>query len=169
MYQSDFNKAILNEDDFDIYLNIGNLLHWIIMTEEWHKKHNNKRNKYENDKREKNMIDLIRAVRFANNSMKHNMIFQILHLNPTAVACGSNEAICGTFSSGTSQVIWNKIKGFNSKKPWEIQQYESYIKCLELKSIKSTLRPVVSFLKTETNDFLLAHTDNISSNGGNLL
>lgn len=169
MYEMELKRSIKKEDDFEIYLNIGNLLHWIIMTEEWHKEHNNKRDKYEKVKRKNNMVNLMRAVRFANNSMKHNMIFQILHLKPTAVACGSSGAICGTFSSGTSQVIWNKIKGFNSKKPWEIQQYESYIKCLELKSIKSTLRPVVSFLKTETNDYLLAHTDNISSNGGNLL
>lgn len=162
MYQSGLNKAILNEDDFEIYLNIGNLLHWIIMTEEWHKEHNNKRDRYENNKQKSDIVNLMRAVRFANNSMKHNMIFKILHLKPTAVACGSSEAICGTFSSGTSQVIWNKIRGFNSKKPWELKQHESYIECLELKSIKSTLSPVVNFLKDTTADYLSRHADNIS-------
>lgn len=154
MYQSGLNKAILNEDDFGIYLNIGNLLHWIIMTEEWHKDHNNVRDSYNRNKRNHNIIDLMKAIRFANNSMKHNMIFKKLHLMPTGVSCGSDEAICGTFYCGTDEVFWNSITGFNSNKPWEIDQYRCYNEHLKLKNVLNTLEPVVKFLKIETDNYL---------------
>lgn len=154
MYEVELKESIKGEDDFKIYLNIGNLLHWIIMTEEWHRKHNSKKYKYERN----NISGLMEAIRFANNSMKHNMIFKRIHLNPTAIPCGSEEAICGTFSCGTDEVLWNSVIGFKSNIPWRIEQYNCYNKHLKLKNIIDSLAPVIKFLKLETDSYLITNS-----------
>lgn len=140
------------EDNFEIYLNLANLLHWIIMTEEWHKKHNPN---YNLSKIEKNVSELMNAIRFANNSMKHNMIFKKLHQNPTAVRCGSSRAVCGTFYTAAGEVIWLDIsKDFKNKPKWQKEQYIDYSNHLKFKPIRSSLKPALVFIEKESNKLL---------------
>lgn len=132
------------------------------MTEEWHKRHNKR---YEKDKKNDNMVELMGSIRFANNSMKHNMMFRRLHLMPTAVYCGSPEAITGTFYCGTDEVLWNEIKYIEQKKksrkkkqydPDETRKkfYNYYNECFKLKNVIETLEPAIKFLINETDVYL---------------
>lgn len=154
IYQSDLKKAIVKKDDFEIYLNLGNLLHWIIMTEEWHKVYNNRKDKYENNKKQKNMEGMMKAIRFANNSMKHNMMFRNLHITPNPVRYGSPQAICGTFYCRSEEVLWNNVANFKPRNNREQEQYECYNEYLRIKNVVNTLDLVVEFLIEETADYI---------------
>lgn len=141
IYQRDLKDSIKNKSNFDIYINLSNILHWIIMTEELLKEYN--KENYIKKRNENNKDTLMEGLRFANNSMKHDMVFSSMHTKSPAIACGSQEAICGTFSVGSGHIVWSEIKlrkGTNKK------QYKCYNEKLKYRNIMESLDKAVDFL-----------------------
>lgn len=142
IYQTDLKESIKNKSKFDIYINLGNILHWIIMTEELLKEYNGEN--YTKKRSENDMDPLMEGLRFANNSMKHDMVFSSMHALSPVVACGSEEAICGTFYAGSGHIVWSEIK---VRKKTNKTRYRYYNEELKHRNIMESLDRAVDFLK----------------------
>lgn len=91
------------------------------------------------------MSDIMKSIRFANNSMKHNMIFNKMHTISSVATCGT-DAICGTFSTGSGDIYWSKIKGIKSTDSRKINQYKCYNKTFKSNEITHFLNKAIEFL-----------------------
>lgn len=131
LYQTYLKQSIKDKNNFDIYINLGNILHWIIMTEEMLKEKYSKED-YEKKRSESDMEPLMEGLRFANNSMKHDMMFSRIHASSPGITCGSESAICGTFATGSGHIVWSEI---NLRKKTNKKQYKYYNEKLRYKNI----------------------------------
>ena len=146
-------EAIGNFDRREIYKYIGELLLWIITTEEWHLKHNE--NSYtESKQNEGNQI--ISGLRAAYNLVKHNMLFDYLHTESNGLYAGEN-VFCGMGLYCTSPtIIWDYFDSSIHELKYE-KQAESYKKYLSGRNMILTFEKAVRFLEEENNKILNQH------------
>src|SRR5690625_494902 len=105
-YETAFERlksAIREENNNEVYASVGELLLWILTTEEFHFEHNIQYNTNKNYNR--NAL-IIYGLRHAYNMVKHNMEF--LSLFKKEIYGGFNSGMFNTqrFSSGTIEYRW---------------------------------------------------------------
>lgn len=141
---SSFKKlenAVSKLNDQEIYTAIGELLLWVVTTDDWHRKNG----EYDYKKRmekDKNGVILL-GMRHAFNSLKHNMsIFQIHDKEG-----GLEFPITFPLEISETSVIWMTAgETLNGKYP---EQKENYIKYLEGIDIIETFKDALRFLGNE--------------------
>lgn len=128
-------------DDQDIYTAVGELLLWVVTTDEWYKIHGlkdykSKRNKDENGK-------ILFGMKHAFNMLKHNMAFFQIHRKD-----GGFEFPI-TFPMEIEEITINWMPAgdvLNGKYP---EQKGNYINYLEGKEVIETFKKVITFLNNE--------------------
>ncbi|MGA3675909.1 hypothetical protein [Lysinibacillus agricola] len=73
---SKLKQGITKEDDFEVYIALGESLLWICTTDEWLSKNSRGYNKRKNVN---NVVHIISALKYAINSFKHNKLLFKLH------------------------------------------------------------------------------------------
>lgn len=139
-------KAVEMNDNTKMYCAIGEVLLWILTTEEWHKKHNIE---YADVKQGDDNGVLIYGLRHAYNMVKHNMQFFLIYNKK------------GGFSFPTTSPIEFKeieihwmVAGdiLEGQHPNQKKNYEKY---LENEEILGTLDRAITFLNKVSRPFLL--------------
>lgn len=132
--------AIESRDKKEAYAAIGELLLWVMTTEEWHWKHN-KGFKRRRNRHEKGQI--LFGLRHAYNSMKHNMIFYQIHDTPV----GFTFPFTFPVHFKPLNILWTAAdekleEGYDT----EIKNYKAYI---EGKNVSFTFNEAIEFLYEE--------------------
>ncbi|WP_121615202.1 hypothetical protein [Virgibacillus halodenitrificans] len=143
-------KAIDQNDDCEVYASVGELLLWILTTEEWHIAHN-KRYRSEKNKSDSGLV--IYGLRHAYNMVKHNMnFFEIYEIKSSG---GFNSFQFNTTQfNGTREYRWiNGVNVIDSDKT-NGKQYNNYVSYLQGKEISSTFKNSIVFLNKVNNPFL---------------
>lgn len=136
-------KAIETDspNDLDIYTAIGELLLWVVTTDEWHIKHGLKDYKSRRNK-DKNG-EILFGMRHAFNMVKHNMDFFQIHRKNG----GTKFPITFPLIIEKVKVVWMQAGDIlNGQYP---DQKENYIKYLEGKEVLETFGEVITFLNNE--------------------
>lgn len=139
----------------DVYSEIGNLLLWVLTTDEWHKK--NETPAYNKRKFSDSEGCLLTGLRYAYNLIKHNMEFILLHKEDVEPLFSF--PFEGEFQFGLIKVVWANSKGFkdfetqekvheNQKKALE-KQKKVYSKHIEGKNVIDIFEKVINFLNKE--------------------
>lgn len=153
-YKSAFNRlkrAIDKEDNIEVYASIGELLLWILTTEEWHREHN--KHKYERDR--KYYGNTIKGLRHAYNMVKHNMEFFEIH-RKKIYSSGFNAFTFNSVGFNEYRVVyrWIIIENIHAPDKRYANQYENYIKYIQDKEILSTFKNAINFLDEVNEPFL---------------
>jgi len=149
-------EAIKQKDNNEVYSSIGELLLWVITTEEWHWKYNEKQYKQEKKLSEGDLV--VFRLRHANNMVKHNM--QFLQIFNKRDSSGFN-------SSGFNKAKFNQpveYRWLNAKNVLDTDdshenQVENYIKYIEDREIIGTFDKAITFLNKVGYPFLLGKHD----------
>ncbi|TMN21823.1 hypothetical protein [Lentibacillus cibarius] len=133
-------KAIDLNHDQEIYAATGEVLLWVMTTNEWHQKHNKgykpRRNKHENGQ-------ILSGLLHAYNSMKHNMDFIKIHKKEG----GFSFPISFPLEIPPLTVHWMKAgEILEGKWPDQKKNYEKYI---ENKEIMGTFKLAIDYLNDE--------------------
>jgi len=136
-------KAISSDDldDQEIYTTVGELLLWVVTTDEWHKIHGLRGYKSRRNKDEDGNI--IFGMKHAFNMLKHNMAFFQIHRKdggfefPISFPMEIEEITVNWMPAGDILI---------GKYP---DQKENYIKYLEGKEVLETFSKVITFLNKE--------------------
>lgn len=135
-------KSINNTIEKDIYVGIGELLLWVMTTDEWHIKHNrgykNRRNNDENGQ-------LLLGLRHAYNLMKHNMEFYSVHkADKGGIEFPISFPLVIPAPFAEWKVLTEEMKTGNPK------QIDNYIEYIESKNVISTFGFAIEFLEKES-------------------
>ncbi len=134
-------KALDTSDDQEIYTAIGELLLWVVTTDDWH--NTNGLTEYKKRKREDDQVKILFGMRHAFNCLKHNMaIFQIHQKEG-----GFEFPLVFPLEIKEIKVVWmsaGKVLIGEHK-----NQAENYIKHLQGKEVLDTFQDVVTFLNRE--------------------
>ncbi len=141
-------KAIENNDNHEIYTAIGELLLWIMTTNEWFIKHGLKDYKRRANRDPKGT--LILGLAHAYNSMKHNMDFFTIHYKNAGFSF--NNIDFANLDFRPSAVRWI-YAGELLKGVFESQRI-NYIKYIEGKEVLDTFNDALLFLNNEAQKYL---------------
>jgi hypothetical protein len=141
-------RAIEDNNDYEIYSAIGELLLWVMTTHEWHKEHGS--SKYLKRTLENKKGVLLYGLAYAYNSMKHNMKLFIIHEKQDGFTFERVDFSKLDFRPFT--VHWIKAadlleEGFDN-------QRRNYIKHIEGKEVIETFNDVLIFLNNENQTIL---------------
>lgn len=125
---------------------LSELLMWICISDEWHKKNNNKDNYYETIKSRKFGGQYVKGIRYAFNLTKHDMSF--IKLIGTV---GKKEVfIKGYFTEDyTTELIWLKVDPMVESDVKFENQRKNYQRYIEGESVVKTVNEACSFLVNE--------------------
>lgn len=145
-------SAIEQENNNEVYASVGELLLWVLTTEEWHFEHNDQYKKYKNSN-ENGLI--IYGLRHAYNMVKHNMQFFEIYQKHNGSEFNSLVFNEGVFNSST-EYRW--INGINVIDQDESRgkQYENYVTYLQDKEIEDTFKDAITFFNKINEPFLFA-------------
>jgi hypothetical protein len=141
-------KAIIENNDHEIYTAIGELLLWVMTTHEWHKEHGLE--DYQERVRKDTRGVLLLGLAHAYNSMKHNMKLFVMHNKHEGFSFEKIDFSNLDFRPST--VHW--VKAVNLLDEGFINQQRNYIKHLEGKEILTTFDDVLKFLNNENQKIL---------------
>ena len=133
--------AIESRDNNEIYTATGELLLWVLTTDEWHKKHY--KNAYEERRDNNEKGQLLLGLIHAYNSMKHNMNFIEIHQRKGGVNFAS---FSFPLAFPPITVHWTTIGQLNEGGKRRIKDYIDFI---EGKEIISTFDTAIEFLYEE--------------------
>ena len=158
----EYLKTSDKQNSISMVAALSELLMWICISDEWHKKNNNKDNYYESIKSEKLGGKYVKGIRYAFNLTKHDMRF--IKLIGTV---GTKELfIKGFFTEDyTTDMIWLNVDPmieYDEKYKTQRKNYQSYI---EGKSVVETVNEACRFLVDEYADIRFA----VSQNKNNIL
>lgn len=136
-------KAIEINDDQEIYEATGELLMWIITTDEWHKKWNNG---YRKRKSRSEEGQYIYGLLHAYNSIKHNMNFIKIHRTDGGLTLPM------TFPAKIEKITFHWIDSKGVLEEGRRDTIENYKKYIEGKELVATLDSSIKFLNRERND-----------------
>lgn len=137
----------------EIYASVGELLLWITNIDDWHEEHQGK--EYKERKRSNCVNNLLYGIRFAYNSLKHNM--DVLQL--PKVSGGFTLPFTLPFTIEQINVLWicNEeidVTPHENKYRWVRKQRVNYKNHLENKKVLDTLRKAYEFLESESKKIL---------------
>lgn len=137
----------------EIYASVGELLLWITNIDDWHKIHQGE--KYKNRKEIDGIDNLLFGIRFAYNSLKHNM--EILQL--PEVSGGFTLSFTLPFEIKEVKVSWIcnekiEVTPHEKKSSWVREQRKNYKQHLENKKVLDTLWSAYEFLNNENRKYL---------------
>ncbi|MEC5422399.1 hypothetical protein QGM71_02700 [Virgibacillus sp. C22-A2] len=137
-------EGINTNNDHEIYAATGELLLWIMTTDEWHLEHGmedyiDRRNKNKNGM-------LLNGMRHAYNMMKHNMGFFQIHQKEGGLKFPVRFPV--NFKITVRWVVAGEV--LNGTYP---NQKQNYIKHLEGKEVIQTFSQVLTFLNVENQKF----------------
>lgn len=138
--------AINENDDHEIYATTGELLLWVLTTEEWHLSHGDDDYK----KRRDNSVNgiLIKGLRHAYNMVKHNMEFISIHHKEG----GLTLPFTLPMTLPVIKVLWMSAgEVLNGRHP---NQKENYVKHIEGKEVLKTFSQVMIFLNSESKKYI---------------
>ncbi|SCG82729.1 hypothetical protein DW1_1156 [Proteiniborus sp. DW1] len=136
-------NSITSSQEKDIYSAIGELLLWILTTDEWHKEHNDK--DYKNRRNNDEDGRLLLGLRYAYNLMKHNMeFFHVFEANEGGIEFPFSFPLEIPASFAEWIVLTEDMKTGIPK------QINNYIKYLERKNVLTTFDLAIRFLKKES-------------------
>jgi len=140
-------NAIRENADLEIYASTGELLLWVLTTDEWHKIHG--ASDYE-QKRDRNTNGIIMSgLRHAYNMMKHNMGFIQIHQKEG----GLRTPFTLPMTLTEVKVIWMPAgEVLNGKHP---NQKNNYINHIEGEEVLETFTRVLTFLNQESRKYLI--------------
>lgn len=138
-------SAIENNNDDEVYAATGELLMWVIATDEWHKEHGCDDYVERRDKSEDGV--LLKGLLHAYNMMKHNMRFIQIHHKEG----GFSFPITFPFSIPPVTVHW-RLAGEVLNGKYD-KQKQNYIKHIEGKEIIETFNTALTFLNYESSKF----------------
>lgn len=136
-------KSIISDniDDQFIYTAIGELLLWVVTTDEWHQIHG--LGDYKKRRNKNTDGEIIFGMRHAFNMLKHNMAFFQIHRKNGGLEFPM------TFPIEKDEITVNWMPAgdvLNGKYP---EQKENYINYLEGKDVLETFSKVITFLNEE--------------------
>jgi hypothetical protein len=138
---SRLEEAMKDRDKDTGFISIAELLLWIITTEEWHKKYNQK--VYSDQKRKDNCIDLMSGIRHAHNASKHDMEFVNFHESKGGFSFPMRFPV----KFGPIKGVWSTTDVYNDGSLEK--QLKSYKKTMEGKEILETLKQAMEFLSRQ--------------------
>lgn len=138
-------EAISEDSDLEIYCTVADLLNWVVNTDDLMYKNYDS---YQNNKKKNEKIDkVLRGLRHAYNSFKHNM-------NITSVE--SRRFDQSIYDIPIKAIIWvnsdkvySDIINNNTRK-----NFDSYKDCLENEQVIVTFREAIEFLEKESSEIL---------------
>lgn len=135
---SQLEKAVNSESNKEIFAATGEMLLWLIATEDWHCRHNkhHKRN------------DFMQGMRHPYNSLKHNMTFINIHRKEGDFTFNSFEFPLVIPPSTITWASTDELNEYQSK--WVFKNYKKYI---EGKEVLETINEAISILN-ERKDML---------------
>lgn len=137
-------EAIGLNHDREIYAATGEVLLWVMTTDEWHIRHNNG---YSGRKNSDTNGQVLHGLKHAYNCMKHNMDFIKIHKKEG----GFTFPIFFPLSVPPLIVLWMKSEGYlKGERP---QQEKNYVKYIEGKEVLTTFDVAISFLSEERKRF----------------
>jgi|SRR5690625_1107495 len=140
-------KVATNENDsHEIYTAIGELLLWVITTEEWHLAHGDK--DYIKRRNEGKGV-LIKGLRHAYNMVKHNMDFINIHQKEG----GLTFPLEFPESIPEITVVWMKAGEVLTGR--HESQKDNYINFVEGKEVLKTFNRALTFLNGESYKYIL--------------
>lgn len=133
--------AIKSKDNQEIYTAIGELLLWVVTTDEWHIK--NGLDDYKQRKGKDEGGKILYGMRHAFNCLKHNMsFFQIHHKEG-----GFSFPISSPLKIKEITILWMAAGDILNGE--HVNQKENYIKYLQGKEVIETFENVITFLNKE--------------------
>lgn len=129
-------KAIDLNHDEEIYSATGEMLLWVMTTNEWHLKHNKE---YRHNRNNSDSGRILFGLLHAYNSMKHNMIFVKIHEKEG----GFTLPISFPLSAPPITVHWISAEKVNEGYENQVDNYKKYV---EGREILETFEQALSFL-----------------------
>ncbi len=146
-------KSLNSNQEKDIYSAIGELLLWVLTTDEWHKKHNNA--DYKNRRNNNEDGQILLGLRHAYNLVKHNMEFFKVH---EANEGGIEFPISFPLEIPAPYAEWKVLtKDMKTGSPIQIDNYSKYI---ESKNVISTFDSAINFFEKENEKVKKMYNNN---------
>lgn len=136
-----FYEASNEANNHKIYTSIGELLLWIMTSDEWHRVHGGEN--YSNLRSEDPEGKLLLGMAHAFNSFKHNMNFFKIHTKRGGMSFPIS------FPLVFKPVVIEWMEAGDILEGKHPNQKKNYIKYLEGKDVEETFRSVISFLSKE--------------------
>jgi len=151
-------SAVDENDNHEVYAGIGELLLWVITTEEWHLKYNNQSNKYRQEKNTSESGLIVYGLRHAHNMVKHNMqFFQIF--NKSGRTSFNSSTFNTTKINQSVEYRWMYAKNVLDTDDSKEVQIQNYIKYIQNKEIIGTFDRAITFLSKVSYPFLIGEHD----------
>ncbi|MCF6461507.1 hypothetical protein [Clostridium sp. Cult3] len=146
---SRLENSLENRNEKDIYSSIGELLLWVLTTDEWHIEHND--DKYKNRRNNDINGQVLSGLRYAYNLMKHNMDFYTIHREEG----GMSFPISFPLDIPEITINWKTLnKDMESGYESQIRNYK---KCIQGKTILETFDKAIKFLDEENRRIKKQH------------
>lgn len=134
-------KSINDKIEPDIYASIGELLLWVLTTDEWHSVHNNG---YNDRKKFDEEGQILFGLKHAYNLMKHNMNFYKIHREEGGISF----PISFPLVIPEMKVVWESlVSDKNCKFKNQEKNYKTYI---ENRTVIEVFDKAIKYLKKET-------------------
>ncbi|HGH7180734.1 hypothetical protein [Bacillus luti] len=134
--------CIDNRDEDGIYAALGEVLLWINVTHDWHKKNNGKYVHRLNINQKKN---LILGIRFAYNLVKHNLDFIVLHQEDGGFSFPMEFSI----EIPELKIVWTQASDIPVNNSEFKGQRNHYISHLQGEKVLDTVNEVFDYLMSE--------------------
>lgn len=140
-----FEEAFHRSDEREIYLELGNLLLWVLTADEWLKKNDRT---YISRRSSESTGDLLKGLRHAYNLIKHDV--QCIQLHEIHEEPLFSFPITGTFEVGLIYFVWAENKEFEGHK----SQKKVYLQEMVGQSLKDVFEKTIPFIEKESKKFI---------------
>nr|DAL96934.1 MAG TPA: hypothetical protein [Caudoviricetes sp.] len=143
-------NSLNSNEEKDIYSAVGELLLWVLTTDEWHREHNDRN--YENRLYNDDNGQVLLGLRYAYNLMKHNMDFYDIH----------NKIQGGVFLPAVLPIVfppptvyWRFLD--EDMESGYKNQVDNYKKHIQGREIITTFDNAIAFLNKENDNIKKKH------------